>query len=239
MNMSRVSLATGQVRMGEDGRVKGFDVNGGDIEIGAGGLNAKGVSYLDFIAGKVSIGGEVRADGLAMVLGNNRVAYDSGEVEEVFGSLASSGAYALDVSELGSVEAGSIYMKSTGKGTGVRVAGNMAASAGSITFAADGKMQLKSKISARRGGVSVESSSDQIQIGASSRVSGEFVSLQAGTAIVNEGGRVDAGKHLYLRAGDLGQSEEGLDNGPDGGDSEGLRGIIKQGGGCFPKPGSG
>ena len=199
MNMSRSTLTTGQIRMSEDGSedgsLEGFDVKSGDIQIGERGLDASGVSYFDLVTQKARINGRVKAQSFAGLLGNNRISYDSRGIEEELGLTGAGDGYALDITELGGVNADSIYMESINKGMGVRVAGNMAASAGSITFTADGKMELKSNVSAGRGSVALESRSGNISIDSSAQISGDFVSLEAGNAIVNEGGFVEAHKH--------------------------------------------
>ena len=235
MNMSRATLTTGQIRMGKDGSLEGFDVKGGDIQIGEGGLDASGVSYFDLLTQKARINGRVKAQSFAGLLGNNRISYDNRGIEEELGLTGAGDGYALDITELGGVNADSIYMESTNKGMGVRVAGNMAASAGSITFTADGKMELKSNVSAGRGSVALESRSGNISIDSFAQISGDFVSLEAGNAIVNEGGFVEAHKHLHLRAGDeelLQSSLEDLDF-VSSGEGDGPRGIINKGGGVL------
>ncbi len=217
MNASRATLTTGRsVFDTNQGSLRGFEVNGGDVSIEGAGLHGGDTDFFDIITQSVTIDAraEVRG-GLSLVLGKNLVSYDSGQVEEVLSTDVGSGV-ALDVSALGGVRAGDITMESSGRGSGVRVAGNMASSAGGVRFTADGKMVMSGNVTARGGSVKLKSHSGDVVLGSEgsfgtivrSRNGGVLISA-AGGSVVNHGSVIEGHRGLEIIAKQDIQNKDG------------------------------
>ncbi|MDA6077013.1 filamentous hemagglutinin N-terminal domain-containing protein [Edwardsiella anguillarum] len=70
INANRATLAAGQAQM-DNGQLKGFDVNGGRINIDGKGLNASDTDYTALIARAVTVNGKVHARELKVAVGQN------------------------------------------------------------------------------------------------------------------------------------------------------------------------
>ncbi|WJH21941.1 filamentous hemagglutinin N-terminal domain-containing protein [Edwardsiella ictaluri] len=70
INANRATLAAGQAQM-DNGQLKGFDVNGGRINIDGKGLNASDTDYTALIARAVTVNGKVHARELKVTVGQN------------------------------------------------------------------------------------------------------------------------------------------------------------------------
>ncbi len=217
MNASRATLTTGRsVFDTNQASLRGFEVNGGDVSIEGAGLHGGDTDFFDIITQSVTIDAraEVRG-GLSLVLGKNLVSYDSGQVEEVLSTDVGSGV-ALDVSALGGVRAGDITMESSGRGSGVRVAGNMASSAGGVRFTADGKMVMSGNVTAMGGSVKLKSHSGDVVLGSEgsfgtivrSRNGGVLISA-AGGSVVNHGSAIEGHRGLEIIAKQDIQNKDG------------------------------
>ena len=199
-NTSRITLSTGESVLDAKGAISHFNVQGGDVLIEGGGLDASETDFFDVVSQTLKIDAKVKTKDLSMMLGNNQVSYtERSVVNRISGDNHND--YVLDVTALGGVDSDKIQMVGTGKNVGVRIDGKMAASAGALRMTADGKMvfgkgsQLQSKDSkagislySRRGGIENRghvTSEGNIQISA-------YGSLQ------NVGAKLDAEVDIFL-----------------------------------------
>ncbi len=135
INVGRATLTTGTPRITADGRVEGFDVNGGKIAInGAGNMpvfdETTGtykyvpVSKLDIYANAAEINAQLWAqDEINVVTGKNKIDYAAGTATAQPGSAGSG--VSLDVGALGGMYAGKITLVGTNKGLGMNIGGNL------------------------------------------------------------------------------------------------------------------
>ncbi|NWE72510.1 DUF637 domain-containing protein [Pseudomonas gingeri] len=146
INTPRVTLSTGKAVI-ENGKVDHFQVDGGSISIEGAGFKAAGVDQFDLITRSARINAELYAKKLNVITGRNDVKVDDLSVvaRADDGSLVPE--LAIDSSALGGMYAGAIRLVGTEKGVGVRLAGDMATSAGDIQIDANGKLTMAQAIS--------------------------------------------------------------------------------------------
>ena len=85
INTSRGVLTTGTPVLGASGSLDALRVTGGDIQIGAAGLNASNVSQLDLISRSIQVNGQLWADNLNVITGANLVNYNTLGVQIIAG----------------------------------------------------------------------------------------------------------------------------------------------------------
>src|SRR5690554_2485170 len=148
INTPHATLTTGQPML-EQGQLKGYDVNGGDIEIAGAGLNASNLSRFDLITRSAKINAEQHANKLNIITGRNQVEADTLKATAKTDTVNDQPLLAIDSSALGGMYAGAIRLVDTEAGVGVKLAGDMAASAGDIQIDASGKLTL-ARVSAKQ-----------------------------------------------------------------------------------------
>nr|WP_244157231.1 filamentous hemagglutinin N-terminal domain-containing protein [Pseudomonas argentinensis] len=141
INTPRATLSTGAPVV-NNGRLQGFDVNGGDIAIEGAGLNASNVDQFDLITRSAQINAEIHAKRLNVIAGRNEVDVATLEATAKADDGSLQPQLAIDSSALGGMYAGAIRLVGTEAGVGVKLAGDMAASAGDIQIDASGKLSL-------------------------------------------------------------------------------------------------
>ncbi|MDH1560084.1 DUF637 domain-containing protein [Pseudomonas sp. MDMC216] len=141
INTPRVTLSTGTPVI-ENGRLQRFDVDGGQIAIEGQGLNAGNVDQFDLITRSAQINAELHANKLNIVTGRNEVDATTLAATAKADDGSSKPMLAIDSSALGGMYAGAIRLVGTEQGVGVKLAGDMAASAGDIQIDANGKLSL-------------------------------------------------------------------------------------------------
>jgi len=141
INTSRGILTTGVPVMGSGGSLDSFRVTGGQIQIGAGGINASNIDQLDLISRSLQVNGEIWANNLNAVVGANQVDYDTLGVQVIAGN-ANKPTVGIDVALLGGMYANKIRLVGTEAGVGVNSLGNMAAQAGGFTLDNRGNITL-------------------------------------------------------------------------------------------------
>ncbi|THF63176.1 filamentous hemagglutinin N-terminal domain-containing protein [Pseudothauera nasutitermitis] len=141
INTPRATLSTGRPIL-EDGRLDHFDVDGGQIAIEGAGLNASNIDQFDLITRSARINAEIHANRLNIVAGRNQVDADSLAATAKAGAGSAQPMLAIDSSALGGMYAGAIRLVGTEAGVGVKLAGDLAASAGDIRIDASGKLSL-------------------------------------------------------------------------------------------------
>jgi filamentous hemagglutinin len=141
INTPRATLTTGKPII-EGGRLDRLQVDGGAISIEGQGLNASNVDQFDLITRSAKINAELHANKLNIITGANDVKVADLSVSKRAASKADEPLLAIDSSALGGMYAGAIRLVGTEQGVGVKLAGNMAASAGDIQIDASGKLSL-------------------------------------------------------------------------------------------------
>jgi filamentous hemagglutinin family protein len=141
INTPRVTLSTGTPVV-ENGRLQRFDVDGGQIAIEGRGLNAGNVDQFDLITRSAQINAELHAKKLNIVTGRNEVDATTLAATAKADDDSNKPMLAIDSSALGGMYAGTIRLVGTEQGVGVKLAGDMAASAGDIQIDANGKLSL-------------------------------------------------------------------------------------------------
>ncbi|WEY39738.1 hemagglutinin repeat-containing protein [Paraburkholderia sp. SUR17] len=159
INTSRGILTTGTPVFGGTGSLDAFHVTGGQIQVGAAGLNGSNVDQVDLIARSVAINGKVWAgQSLNVVAGNNDVRHDDLSAQWL-GSDGNSPGVAIDVAQLGGMYAGKIRLVGTEAGVGVNSAGTIASQSGDVQLNSQGKVTLSGTTSAS-GNVAITAADD-------------------------------------------------------------------------------
>ena len=141
INTPRATLTTGKPII-EDGRLDRLQVDGGAISIEGQGLNASNVDQFDLITRSAQINAELQANKLNIITGANDVQVADLAVSARAADPADAPQLAIDSSALGGMYAGAIRLVGTEAGVGVRLAGDLAASAGDIQIDANGQLTL-------------------------------------------------------------------------------------------------
>lgn len=141
INTPRATLTTGAPVV-DNGRLQGFDVNGGDIAIEGAGLNAGNVDQFDLITRSAKLNAEIHAKRLNVITGRNEVDAATLQATAKADDGSDKPQLAIDSSALGGMYAGAIRLVGTEAGVGVKLAGDMAASAGDIQIDANGQLSL-------------------------------------------------------------------------------------------------
>ncbi|MFZ6045087.1 filamentous hemagglutinin N-terminal domain-containing protein [Pseudomonas sp. CR3202] len=148
INTPRATLTTGKPVL-EAGRLERFQVDGGDITLEGAGLNASNVDQFELITRSARLNAELHARDLTIVTGRNDVQADSLAATPRSTDGGAAPALAIDSSALGGMYAGAIRLVGTEAGVGVKLAGDMAASAGDIRIDANGQVTLAQTAAAR------------------------------------------------------------------------------------------
>ncbi|WP_350601226.1 DUF637 domain-containing protein [Pseudomonas sp. 65/3-MNA-CIBAN-0223] len=160
INTPRATLTTGTPIL-NNGRLDHFQVDGGSVSIEGAGLNAGNVDSFEIITRTARLNAQINARNLTLIAGRNDVdaqtlnataRADDGSVKPQL---------AIDSTALGGMYAGAIKLVGTEAGVGVRLAGNLAASAGDIQIDANGHLTLAQAASSH--GISVKAASLEAQ----------------------------------------------------------------------------
>ncbi len=196
INTPRVTLSTG-TPMIENGRLQRFDVEGGRIAIEGQGLNAGNVDQFDLITRSAQINAELHAKKLNIVTGRNEVDATTLAATAKAEDSSSKPVLAIDSSALGGMYAGAIRLVGTEQGVGVKLAGDMAASAGDIQIDANGKLSLN-RVAASN---DLQLAANEIELGADT-YAGRNIALNAtDKTLVKES--LAAGNRLEIGGGEL------------------------------------
>lgn len=149
INADRATLTTGKPII-ENGSLKGYDVQGGKIEINGNGYRASGQDYTDLISRSVSINAELWTDNqLNVVTGKNKVSADLSKIEKQGAdSVSGKPEFGVDVSALGGMYANKIKMVGTELGVGVHNNGKIWTNAGEVNISAEGQILNQGSIDA-------------------------------------------------------------------------------------------
>ncbi|MDG9853111.1 filamentous hemagglutinin N-terminal domain-containing protein [Pseudomonas nitroreducens] len=141
INTPRATLTTGKPLMDGE-RLRGYDVDGGEIAIEGAGLNASNIDRFELITRSAKLNADLYAKQLAVVAGRNQVDAESLAATAKADDGSAKPQLAIDSSALGGMYAGAIRLVGTEQGVGVKLAGNMAASGGDIQIDANGQLSL-------------------------------------------------------------------------------------------------
>ncbi|MBN3851331.1 filamentous hemagglutinin N-terminal domain-containing protein [Paraburkholderia sp. Ac-20342] len=148
LNTSRAILTTGRPNFAPDGSLTGFNVRGGNITVQGAGLDGSTVDQVDLLARAVQVNAEIYAGkNLNVITGANQIGHDS----LAFTPIAGDGPapdVSIDVSQLGGMYSGRIFLASNEYGVGVSNQGVIAAQAGDLTLQSNGLLSLAGKTSA-------------------------------------------------------------------------------------------
>ncbi|MEN9888642.1 MAG: hypothetical protein RL559_679, partial [Pseudomonadota bacterium] len=208
INTERVTLSTGRPEWSADGALARFNVQGGQLTIGAGGLQAAD-SQIDLLSQHVNVQGEVHAQQVRAVAGAHLFDHASGQATAQTSAAPATAPSGLDVGQLGGMYAKQILLVATGAGVGVRIDGQLL-SAGQVSIGAGGTLTHSGRLQAD-GGVQLQAArlEQQGQI-----LSAQSVTLQA-QGIVHTGStqalKIDARSDKDLtNSGQIKAQAEGL-----------------------------
>ena len=151
INAGRTTLTTGKAEV-ENGELKGYRVKGGKVTVGPKGMNNSQSDYTDIIADKAEINGGVWSKkDIKVTTGKNNVDRTNDSVvyvgdkntdktDRTSDTQSENQSYSVDVSQLGGMYAEKIHLVDNGQGLGVRNAGHIGASAGSVKVDSQGKI---------------------------------------------------------------------------------------------------
>ena len=151
INAGRTTLTTGKADV-ENGELKGYHVKGGKVTVGQKGMDNSQSDYTDIIAEKAEIkGGVWSKKGIKVTTGKNNVDRTNDSVvymgdkntdntDRTSDTQGENQSYSVDVSQLGGMYAEKIHLVDNGQGLGVRNAGHIGASAGSVKIDSQGKI---------------------------------------------------------------------------------------------------
>ncbi|WP_241015393.1 DUF637 domain-containing protein [Pseudomonas frederiksbergensis] len=142
INTPRVTLSTGKPVLDGSGKLDHFEVDGGSITIDGMGLDAANIDQFDLITRSAKINADIHARQLNVITGANNVDADSLATTPRAARDADKPQLAIDAAALGGMYANTIKLVGTEQGVGVKLAGNMAASAGDIQIDAGGHLSM-------------------------------------------------------------------------------------------------
>lgn len=215
LNTDRVTLTTGMPVVGGDGALAGFAVSVGDILVNGRGLNASNQQILDLVTRSVRIDGQVNVaatGSVGVAAGPNQWSYATREVTGgVAPSAGAAPTFAIDSTALGGIYGGRIRIIATEAGVGVRMHGDMAASADDFTLSSAGKVDFRAKAAAQRDVVVASSAggADALALAGAQLSATRDLRLQASAAdggVTLSGGVLVAGANLALSAASLDDS---------------------------------
>ncbi len=196
INTPRVTLSTGKPII-EGGRLDRFDVEGGQINIEGDGLNARNVSQFDLITRSAQINAELHANQLNVITGRNEVDAATLNAKAKADDGSDKPLLAIDSSALGGMYAGAIRLVGTEAGVGVKLAADMAASAGDIQIDANGQLSMARTAASR----DLQLKAENIELNADTFAGRNAVVEASGQTLVKES--LAAAQQLTVKGGEL------------------------------------
>ncbi len=148
LNASAVTLTTGAPVM-NSGSLDRFQVRGGTVTVDGAGLDTSTADFTNILARAVQVNAGIWAKDLKVVTGANDISAASSAAPVVTTTTTGAGAapaFALDVSALGGMYAGKIWLVGTEAGLGVRNGGVIGASAGDVVLNNNGWLSSSGSI---------------------------------------------------------------------------------------------
>jgi filamentous hemagglutinin len=194
INASRATLTTGVPHYSASGNLDHYLVRRGTVSFAGAGLDSRSTDYTDVLARSVQVNAALHARQLNVIAGSNEVR--AGDLQTM--AIASGDGkptFAIDVSELGGMYAGKIWLVGTEAGVGVRHAGMLGGGANDLRITAAGRLEVTGVID----------STERLDINAAHgltnrgtvRAAGD-ASLQTAGELDNTGGVIAAGGVLSI-----------------------------------------
>src|SRR5690554_2086918 len=231
INTPHATLTTGKPII-EQGQLKRYDVDGGQIEISGAGLNATNVSQFDLITRSAKINAELHANQLNIITGRNSVDAQTLEASAKTNLADDKPSLAIDSSALGGMYAGAIRLVGTEAGVGVKLAGDMAASAGDIRIDTNGHLSLAR--TAAKGDIKLNAAQIDLTQDVYSQQSAQIIA-QNGAITVNDS--LAAAGDLHLNAA-LIDNQGVIESGVNADGSSNTASILTVQGGEFKNQGT-
>ncbi|EAT13800.1 filamentous hemagglutinin N-terminal domain-containing protein [Bermanella marisrubri] len=176
INTPRATLTTGQL-MFDGAQFSGFDVSKGKVDIGELGFNGSNVEQIDILARSIDINGDLWANQLNLVTGQNTISTDLEQIEKntlATSDESSTPEFSLDVAAIGGMYANRIHLVGTEQGLGVNLGGDVIATS-NFTLDQSGNITNSGTIAA-----------NQVDFTAQSLINnekGKLISADGGSAI--------------------------------------------------------
>ena len=127
INASRIDLITGTSRFNASGQLTGFGIaNNGKVIVSGSGLDGSEVDYLNLVSRYHNIQAQITANKKIRILsGNNEYNYQNNSLDSTTLLTPSTIEFAVDISALSNLQAGSIIVIGTEAGLGVNNQGHL------------------------------------------------------------------------------------------------------------------
>ncbi|MET3516420.1 filamentous hemagglutinin [Pseudacidovorax sp. 1753] len=228
INASRVTLTTGTPQYGLGGSLDGYVVNGGTVSVDGKGLDLSTTDYAAILSRALQVNAAIYANDLKVVTGANQISADHSQVTAASAN-GPAPAYALDVAALGGMYAGHIVLVGTEAGLGVRNAGKLGASAGSLVVTSAGRLENTGILEGQS--VQLTSASDIDNRGGTIRqTSSASLALAAPTVSNTNGGQIGSEPVSGSSGSSSGSSGGTTSGGSSGGSSGTSSGSSSSGG---------
>jgi filamentous hemagglutinin len=180
INASRATLTTGVPHYSASGNLDHYLVRRGTVSFSGHGLDSRSADYTDVLARAVQVNAALHAHQLNVIAGSNEVrasdlqttAMASGDGKPTF---------AIDVSELGGMYAGKIWLVGTEAGVGVRHAGMLGGGGNDLRITAAGRLEVTDVID----------STDRLDVNAAQGLTNRGTLHAAGDASLQIAGELD------------------------------------------------
>ncbi len=148
INTNRAVLTTGTPNYAPDGSLAGYSINGGTITVQGAGFNAANVDQVDILARAVQANAAIYAGkNLNVIAGANQIDHNTLAATPIAGN-GPAPSVAIDVSQLGGMYSGKIFLASNEYGVGVSTQGVIAAQSGDLALQSNGQLVLAGRQSA-------------------------------------------------------------------------------------------
>ncbi|MCL1972319.1 MAG: filamentous hemagglutinin N-terminal domain-containing protein, partial [Endomicrobia bacterium] len=199
INTSKVSLITGSPIV--NAVIESFTLGSGKIEINN--MNAS-ESAAELVSRYVKLSGELKAENIDIMTGNDSYVYDSvNDVWNIVSSAAPSPAdkIAVEATAFGSMYGNRIKIVATEEGFGVKMPSdyNLVSDVTDILIEADGKLELKGKITSKTD-VTLTSNNGSIETGG--EITGENINIEAQN-FTNSSGEIKAADTLTIQSDEI------------------------------------
>ena len=153
INTSRATLTTGVPQYSASGNLDSYLVRRGTVSFNGDGLDTKGADFTDVLSRAVQVNAALHARALNVVAGSNEIGARDLHTRVIAAGGDNPGGddkpgsddkprFALDVSALGGMYAGKIWLVGTEAGVGVRHAGILGGGASEIHITAAGRLEV-------------------------------------------------------------------------------------------------
>jgi filamentous hemagglutinin len=199
INTSRATLTTGVPQYSASGNLDSYLVRRGTVSFNGDGLDTKGADFTDVLSRAVQVNAALHARALNVVAGSNEIGARDLHTRVIAAGGDNPGGddkpgsddkprFALDVSALGGMYAGKIWLVGTEAGVGVRHAGILGGGASEIHITAAGRLEVTGGIdSAGRLEITSAGINNTGTITASNSVSLQSTSEITNTGLINGG----------------------------------------------------